>query len=114
MISRTPAIFERLDLLEWKLCHRLARASNTRLLPLATLRLASRLGDWPDWVVLMLAQPLLNATLGWQRLVQFSLTAVVALLVYRLLKTRLCRERPSITFDCIPCAEPPRGTPCMR
>ncbi|WP_192034308.1 phosphatase PAP2 family protein [Halomonas sp. YLGW01] len=108
MTPRTPAVFERLDLLEWKLCHRLASASNTRLLPLATLRLASRLGDWPAWVALILAQPLLDDTLGWQRLVQFSLTAVVALLFYRLVKTRLCRERPSITFACIPCTEPPR------
>lgn len=108
MTPRTPSVFERLDSLEWKLCHRFALASNTRLLSLVTLRLASRVGDWPAWVLLIMAQPLLDPGQGWQRLVQFSLTAVVALLVYRLLKTRLCRERPSITFECIPCTEPPR------
>ncbi|MGB8713849.1 MAG: phosphatase PAP2 family protein [Onishia taeanensis] len=108
MTPRTPTVFERLDLLEWRLCHRFALASNTRLLPLATLRIASKIGDWPAWVVLILAQPLLDPSLGWQRLLQFSLTAIAALLVYRLVKTRLCRERPSITFECIPCTEPPR------
>ncbi|EPC04340.1 hypothetical protein L861_03200 [Litchfieldella anticariensis FP35 = DSM 16096] len=107
MTPRTPAVFERLDLLEWQLCQRLASFSVYRPW-LATLRLASRLGDWPAWVVLIGAQPLLHERMGWRWFFQFVLTALLAILVYRLLKTRLCRERPFITFRSIPCTMPAR------
>ncbi len=92
-----PAVFERLDLFEWHLCRRLGRYNLYRPW-LNTLRLASHLGDWPAWVVLIAAQPLLQPEKGWQYLLQYSLTALLAIGVYRLLKTRLCRERPFITF----------------
>lgn len=92
-----PAVFERLDLFEWQLCRRLGRYNLYRPW-LNTLRLASHLGDWPAWVVLIAAQPLLQPEKGWQYLLQYSLTALLAIGVYRLLKTRLCRERPFITF----------------
>ncbi|QTF91176.1 phosphatase PAP2 family protein, partial [Halomonas sp. BM-2019] len=76
---------------------------------LGLLRLASRLGDWPAWVALILVQPLLHETGGWQRLVQHTLTALAAIAVYRLVKTRLCRERPCITFvGNVRCREPAR------
>lgn len=105
---RTPALFRRLDLLEWTLCHRLAVATSAAPLPLGLLRLASRLGDWPAWVLLIALQPLLHGPLGWRLMLHFGLTALVAISLYRLIKTRLCRERPSITFRAIPCREPPR------
>lgn len=107
MTPRTPTVFERLDMLEWHLCRRLARFSVHRPW-LATLRLASRLGDWPAWVALILAQPLLHGRPGWKLLMQFTLTALFAVLIYRLIKTRLCRERPFITFHSIPCTMPAR------
>ena len=40
-------------------------------------------------------------------MLQFSATAGAGILVYRLIKTRLCRERPFITFTAIPCTMPP-------
>ncbi|RTR06265.1 phosphatase PAP2 family protein [Halomonas nitroreducens] len=107
MKPRAPAVFERLDLLEWQLCQRLAGFSIHRPW-LATLRLASKLGDWPIWVAVILAQPWLHGPAGWRLAAQYALTAVAAILVYRLLKTRLCRERPFITFTAIPCQEPAR------
>ena len=106
MASRIPAVFERLDLYEWQACHRLARLSGYRPL-LATLRLASRLGDWPAWAALTLSMPLIHGVQGWWLALQFTLTAGCAALLYRLLKTRLCRERPFITFTAIPCTLPP-------
>lgn len=108
LTPRTPAVFRRLDLLEWTLCHRLAVAVDAAPLPLGLLRLASRLGDWPAWAVLIALQPLLHGPLGWRLALHFSLTALVAVALYRLIKTRLCRERPSISFCVIPCREPPR------
>lgn len=108
MKTQAPAVFDRLDTLEWQLCQRLGRLNFYRPW-LATLRLASKLGDWPAWVALVLLQPLLHDTLGLWRMCQYAITALVAIGVYRLLKTRLCRERPFITFhDSIRCSEPAR------
>lgn len=106
MVNRSFPVFERLDLVEWQACRRLAVFCHYRPL-LALLRLASRLGDWPAWVVLIGCQPLIHGDAGWHIAVQFGVTAVVAITVYRLLKTRLCRERPFITFTAIPCTMPP-------
>ena len=97
MRPQAPAVFERLDMLEWQLCRRMARFNLYRPW-LTTLRMASHLGDWPAWVVLIVVQPLLQPAKGWQYLLQYTLTALIAIGVYRLLKTRLCRERPFITF----------------
>src|SRR5690625_1898588 len=97
MRPRVFAVFDRLDLLEWRLCQRFANLS--LYAPwLTVLRLASRLGDWPLWVALIAAQPLLQPEAGLTTLMQYTLTGVIAILVYRLIKTRLCRERPFITF----------------
>ncbi|MFO7648425.1 MULTISPECIES: phosphatase PAP2 family protein [Halomonas] len=97
MEPRAHALLERLDLVEWRLCQRIGRLNLYRPW-LILLRLASRLGDWPAWVALILAQPLLHVSGGWRALLQYTLTALVAIAVYRLIKTRLCRERPFITF----------------
>ncbi|MBB3192563.1 phosphatase PAP2 family protein [Halomonas cerina] len=108
MRVRPPVVFDHLDLLEWQLCRRLAGLSVYRPW-LALLKLASKLGDWPLWVGLILAQPLLQAAGSPRRIIQYTTTALIAIAVYRLLKTRLCRERPFITFTgSIPCSEPAR------
>lgn len=107
MANRPPLVlFDRLDLFEWQVCRRLAMASHYRPL-LATLRVASRLGDWPAWLALILLQPLLHGLPGWSIAVHFSLTTGIGALLYRFLKTHLCRERPFITFTAIPCTMPP-------
>lgn len=107
MPPRTPRLtFERLDHLESRLSHRLAELS--RHAPALWLfRCVSRLGDWPAWVVVALLQPLLHGRQGWLIAVQWGLTASIAALLYRVLKTRLCRERPYITFNTIRCTMPP-------
>ena len=97
MPPRTPAVFDRLDLLEWQLCQRFASLCRHRPW-LNTLRLASKLGDWPAWVVLIIAQPWLHGREGMGQLLQYTATALMAVILYRLIKTRLCRERPFITF----------------
>ncbi len=108
MQHRAPALLDRLDLLEWRLCQRIGRLNLYRPW-LAVLRLASRIGDWPVWVALVVAQPLLHETGGWQHFIQYLLTALGAIGVYRLVKTRLCRERPFITFvGNVRCSEPAR------
>lgn len=107
MRPRPLAVFDRLDLLEWQFCQRITRYSLYRPWRV-TLQAASRLGDWPVWVALILAQPFLLPD-GGMRLMQYTLTALVAVFVYRLVKTRLCRERPFITYrHGIQCSEPAR------
>lgn len=108
MQPRAPVLLDRLDLLEWRLCQRIGRLNLYRPW-LSLLRLASKLGDWPVWVALIIAQPFLHETGGWQHLAQYLLTALAAIGVYRLIKTRLCRERPFITFvGNVHCNEPAR------
>ncbi|CAM4194908.1 phosphatase PAP2 family protein [Vreelandella rituensis] len=107
MRPRTLALFDHLDLLEWQFCQRVTRLSLYRPWRLI-LQAASRLGDWPVWVLLTLAQPWLQADGSW-RLAQYAITALVATALYRLIKTRLCRERPFITYcGGIQCSEPAR------
>ncbi|WFF42975.1 phosphatase PAP2 family protein [Salinicola endophyticus] len=107
MLPRTTRLtFERLDRFESRLSHRFAELS--RHSPTLWLfRLVSRVGDWPAWVLLCLCQPLWHGTRGWLIAVYWGLTTAVAALLYRLLKTRLCRERPYITFSTIRCSMPP-------
>ncbi|KAA0019315.1 phosphatase PAP2 family protein [Salinicola corii] len=107
MPPRTQRLtFERLDRFESRLSHRLAELS--RHTPTLWLfRCVSRLGDWPAWAFLALLQPLLHGYQGWLIAIQWGLTASIAALLYRLLKTRLCRERPYITFTTIRCTMPP-------
>ena len=92
MRPRPLVVFDRLDLLEWQFCQRIARLSIYRPWRI-TLQAASRLGDWPIWVLLILAQPWLQPNGAW-RVLQYSVIALFAVAVYRLVKTRLCRERP--------------------
>lgn len=106
MTHRSLPAFERLDILEWQACHRLACYSRYRMI-LWLFRVASRVGDWPAWVLLTLAVSFSDDTQGWRTGLQFAVTAAIGALVYRLLKTRLCRERPYITFKQIPCTMPP-------
>lgn len=107
MRPRPLVVFDRLDLLEWQFCQRISRLSLYRPWRL-TLQAASRLGDWPIWVLLILSQPWLQPNGSW-RVMQYSVTALLAVAVYRLVKTRLCRERPFITYgEGIQCSEPAR------
>ncbi|ART64492.1 phosphatase PAP2 family protein [Kushneria marisflavi] len=104
--ERLIPVFKRLDTLEWKACNKLARLGAYRPL-LFILRWASRLGDAPAWIIMCLSIPLLTQWwYGWFLGVCFGLSAAVGGILYRLLKNRLCRERPYISFE-IPCTMPP-------
>lgn len=107
MRPRPPAVFDRLDVWEWRFCQRVTHLSLYRPWRL-TLQVASRLGDWPAWVALVMAQPWLQPQHN-GRVLQYSLTALMAVAIYRLLKTRLCRDRPFITYrNGVHCGEPAR------
>ena len=59
-------------------------------------------------MLLITAQPWLQPN-GWGRILQYTLIALIAITVYKLVKTKLCRERPFITYlGGVHCGEPAR------
>lgn len=102
--------FLRVDQAERRMCM-VANAACQRRLVRALFRGVSRLGDGVVWYVLMAAMPLLIGLERWQEGVQASLQMLLAgaagLLLYKLLKKKLVRERPFIGLIGIECAMPP-------
>ena len=68
---------------------------------------ASRLGGGPFWYALVLMLPLLYGEAGRGPALQLALTALAGVGVYKLLKHRLVRERPFISFERIRAAVAP-------
>ena len=61
----------------------------------------SRLGNGVFWYVLMLALPLLYGVDAIQTSVMMLITGLVGVLIYKLLKSNLVRQRPCIHHDAI-------------
>jgi len=70
-------------------------------------RVVSRLGDGWAWYALILALPLLRPVDGLALALLMTFTGLVCTLSYKLLKRKLVRERPFISFPTIQCAMPP-------
>ena len=102
--------FLRVDQAERRMCV-VATAACQRRLVRALFRGVSRLGDGVVWYVLMAAMPLLIGLERWREGLQASLQMLLAgaagLLLYKLLKKKLVRERPFIGLIGIECAMPP-------
>lgn len=102
--------FLRVDQAERRMCV-VANAACQRRLVRALFRGVSRLGDGVVWYVLMAAMPLLIGLERWREGLQASLQMLLAgaagLLLYKLLKKKLVRERPFIGLIGIECAMPP-------
>jgi undecaprenyl-diphosphatase len=102
--------FLRVDQAERRMCI-VANAACQRRLVRALFRGVSRLGDGIVWYVLMAAMPLLVGLERWREGLQASLQMLLAgatgLLLYKLLKKKLVRERPFIGLIGIECAMPP-------
>lgn len=67
----------------------------------------SRLGDGVFWYTLMALMPLLRGAQGVVIAAQMLVTGAAGLLVYKLLKKKLVRERPFIGLIGIECVMPP-------
>ena len=102
--------FLRVDQAERRMCI-VANAACQRRVVRALFRGVSRLGDGIVWYVLMAAMPLLVGLERWREGLQASLQMLLAgatgLLLYKLLKKKLVRERPFIGLIGIECAMPP-------
>jgi undecaprenyl-diphosphatase len=104
------AFFAIADTAEQRLC-RFANRGCRRTTIRTLFRVVSRLGDGVFWYTLIAIMPFI---FGRNRLQDGLLASLhmlcagaVGLLMYKLLKKKLVRERPFISFDAIHCAMPP-------
>jgi undecaprenyl-diphosphatase len=93
--ARLALKWRRFDEAEVGLCRRMSHVRRSP--PLAAMfRVVSRLGDGVFWYALMAVLPLLYGAVGLAASLRMLGCAAVSLVVYRLLKRRLVRERPYV------------------
>lgn len=105
-MNRAQILLQRIDLVEYRLCRSLNQAVASRALR-RVFQLASRLGDGMIWYALVFALPLIYGHRALRPSLIMIVTGVVGLLLYKLLKHKLHRERPYIRHAGITLAMPP-------
>jgi len=106
LASRSARVFERVDAAEEALCLRLNRScQNAAVRDL--FRVVSRLGDGVFWYLLMLLLPVIFGERALRPAVVMAATGALGVALYKLLKHRLVRERPFVTFAGIRAASVP-------
>ena len=91
-------LFTRVDALEFRLCERLNRSSRRDSVR-EVFTIVSRLGDGIAWYLLIILLPVLRGEAAIRPALAMAAAGAVGLTLYKLLKSRLVRERPYITFD---------------
>ncbi len=105
-ISKASRFFDRADQREVAFCQAINRSVRFRPL-LGYFRVASRLGDGWFWYAVILLLPLLQPDRGLPFALLMTFTGLTCTITYKILKHRLIRERPFISFPVINCATPP-------
>ncbi|MCU0936989.1 MAG: phosphatase PAP2 family protein [Gammaproteobacteria bacterium] len=104
--ARAATFFRQLDALELGVCLRANRAC--RLHPVERFfDTVSRLGDGSIWYALIVLLPLTFGADAIEVSVRMAVTGVVGVLVYKLLKSRMVRQRPYVSHAGIFSATPP-------
>jgi undecaprenyl-diphosphatase len=105
-MNRAQLIMARFDIAEYRLCRELNRVVG--LSPgrwvFAT---ASRLGDGIAWYVLVGVLPLIYGRAALRPALVMAITGLIGLLIYKMLKAQLLRERPFIRHPGLTLAMPP-------
>jgi undecaprenyl-diphosphatase len=91
-------LFRRFDAAELAWCLRLNRGCARREVR-ALFALVSRLGNGVFWYTLILSLPLFYGPEAWGLVLQSVIVGLVGVALYKVLKSRLVRERPYISFD---------------
>ncbi len=104
--TKASRFFELADRREYAFCQAINRVAGVPSV-LGYFRLVSRLGDGWFWYALILIIPFLGPTEGPALALLMALTGLTCTLTYKLLKRRLIRERPFISFPSINCGTPP-------
>ena len=101
-----PAFWQRMDHAEQALCLRVNRGCR-RPAVRAFFAAVSRAGDGSLWYALMTAVAVLDRGAGWHNVLVMAITGAIGAAFYKLLKTRLVRERPFISHAGILCGTTP-------
>ncbi|MBW7472792.1 phosphatase PAP2 family protein [Marinobacter sp. M216] len=104
--SKASRFFNLADQREYAFCQAINRVARFPGV-LGYFQLVSRLGDGGFWYALILAIPLLVPDQGPALALLMTLTGLACTLTYKVLKRRLVRERPFISFPSINCGTPP-------
>lgn len=96
--TKAATLFRRLDELELTLCLRCNRISHNGAVE-KLFALISRLGDGIFWYTLMLTAAILDRADGGPAALHMLGTGLLGLLIYKALKQRTVRQRPSITWS---------------
>lgn len=95
-IASSAELIRRFDRAEERLCVAFNRWAD-RAAVRVFFSVISRLGDGLFWYVSILALPFTHGASGFVRTVQFAVTGVTGVLLYKWLKRRFVRERPYIS-----------------
>jgi len=95
---KVDVLFERLDSLELSSCLFCNRLTRWRAIK-SSFALISRLGDGVFWYCLMLVMAVLDYPRGTLVALHMAAVGFVGLLIYKLMKGRMVRQRPSITWS---------------
>jgi undecaprenyl-diphosphatase len=106
MTTSATGLFQRVDAYEQHVCRRLNRGCHRPAIR-ELFRVVSRLGDGIFWYVLLLVVPAAYGEAGLRPAAQMGMAALAGIAIYKVLKHRLVRERPFITFDGILAGTPP-------
>lgn len=98
LIREIPTLFARVDAFEYRVCATLNRGCRREFIRDA-FRMISRLGDGFAWYLLVLLIPVWYGEQGLRTALVMALAGLAGLAIYKVLKSRLVRERPYITFD---------------
>ena len=96
MASRSARLFRRVDAYESRLCRSLNCGVERRALRKLFV-VVSRLGDGPFWYLLVLLLPVCYGDAGLKPALVMAGTGIVGVVLYRILKQHLVRERPYVT-----------------
>ena len=99
-------VMDTLDRLEINVCLRVNRIGRHRGVK-AFFSVISRLGDYGFWLSMGLSLLLIQGSNAVPAVLHMGATAAVCTLLYKLLKSRLVRERPYVTHAGIDCGTPP-------
>lgn len=100
LLEKTPLLFQRMDQWEMRLCLWCNQADRPRW-GHGLFAAASRLGNGVIWYVLLVAIALFDPVSGIGAASHLFVVGVMGIAIYKLLKKKLVRQRPYMTWDTI-------------
>jgi undecaprenyl-diphosphatase len=100
------AVIEHLDGLDIELCRRINRLARTEGVR-QYFRLVSKLGDGGFWIAMAFVLISIQGTPALPTIARMALAAAIGIVVYKILKQNLARERPYIAHGDIQLGAPP-------